>query len=145
MKAPTINFDATGILVLVGVAVAGFVAWKVYRTGQAVTEAVGETFEKAKQTAIEVIDFLPKQFNIAAANAPRMEELTFDEMGNVIGSKTSETAQAGYARPPNTSSGNRERDPAGTLSFFQPGASFKDLSDPLGVNPFARLYNFQQP
>ena len=156
MKTPTIGLNGTAILAIAGLAVAAYVAYRVYRTGEAVTDAVGKTFkaatdavgegyESAKQTAIEIIDFLPQQFARAAADAPRMDELMFDEMGNVIGTKTSDATLDGYARPADTSSGARERDSTGTLSFSQPGASFKDLSDPLSINPFGRLYNFQQP
>ena len=143
MKTPTIGLNGTAILALAGLAVAGYVAYRVYRTGQAVSDAVSETFDSAKKTALEIIDFLPNQFNIAATNAPRMDELLFDEMGNVIGSQAIDTAQQRYAKPPDTSSGSREATPSGSLSFFGQGKSFKDLSDPYAVNPFRPIELFQ--
>ena len=48
--------------------------------------------------------------------------------------------QAQYQRPPATSN-SQAGDPGGPtpLSFYPAGASFKDLADPLSVNPFRSL------
>ena len=45
-------------------------------------------------------------------------------------------AQERYARPPIASSASNEGTYLGSLSFEQPGTSFKDLADPYGINPF---------
>ena len=79
----------------------------------------------------------------------KVYDLTHTEPSNTtpIGRDSAAAAADRYAKPPITSSTERGSDNSGALSFYG-GASFKDLSDPLGINPFRPLpvsqYEFTQ-
>lgn len=137
MKTPSIGLTGSGVLGLAGVVVAAYLAYRIYRAGGAVGEAVSGAVESAKKTAMSIVDFIPNHIGTMTENS-RMEETDYDAMGNVIGTKAEalDASQARYARPPITTSAQAEGDAAGALSFAQQGRSFKDLSDPASINPW---------
>lgn len=77
----------------------------------------------------------------------KVYDLTHDTPSNVTPNDSAAAAASRYAKPPITSSTENPPDQTGMMSFYT-GASFKDLSDPLELNPFRPLpdsqYGFKQ-
>lgn len=162
MKTPTIGLNGTGVLALAGVAVAGLIVWRMYRTGQAVGAAIADTAGAAVDAVGKGLHAInPTNNDNVAARAVNnigaavsgnsdfslgswLYDLVNPDAGLIATGATGLTpSQTRYAKPPDTSNGSHEADTSGSVSFFDQGKSFKDLSDPYSVNPFRNIETFK--